>query len=397
MRASLQSGARGSSEPRSFLQRLLLALGTDPDVAEAVVGDLTEEYAVRRAQRGDAVAWLWLLHEALRSLPPFLWSAIRHGTPAVRARLAAAVAGCALAITIVVVALLSRDGPPSRLVANAGNGVDGIVVNNLRPVRLEMHALDKRGRRVSSHGVQFRWASGVPATISPAGVLTCTHDGDVTVRASLGAVVTDVGVMCRRVREMYASSWIDLVAGDSARPLPYVALGVDGSPVTELRGQATIVDSSVATLAGAGIRPRAVGRTHVRLDIGDRGTQILVTVHEPVRTFDALRDDQRYVAVPVHLARGDTLRWALPREAFWLAYLPRHQGDAPPTIILDGVISCAPGDALHQYLTPMDEPRMYCVVYSAGAGVTLAHGSAGAPEVDGSLIFQRVDEWRRPQ
>jgi hypothetical protein len=397
MRSVTHFDAGGSHKHAPLPERFLLALGTDPAVAEAVIGDLTEEYASRRARRGDTIARAWLLHEVVRSFPSFLWTAIRHGTPAVRVRIAGVVAGVALVITAVAFSLLSRSGPPARLVTDVADGTDGIIVNNVDPVQLEVRALDAHGRRVSSQGLRFQWASGIPALISPAGGLTCTHDGDLIVRASLGGVTTDVGVTCRRVRMMYASSWIDLVAGGAARPLPYVAVGVDGQRVQEVRGRAVVLDSSVATVVGTSMRGRAVGRTYVDVFAGDSRAQILVTVHEPVRGLDALREDQRYVAVPMRLAHGDTIRLSLPREAFWLAYLPRRPGDAPPTILLDGQVTCSHGDVIHQYLTPLDEPRMYCTAHARGAVVMLAHGMIGAPVVEGSLLFERVDQWRVPQ
>ena len=286
--------------------------------------------------------------------------------------------------------MLLRDGPPARLVAGIGDSSDGIVVNNMRPVQLTTRVLDTRGHVLGSGAVRYQRMSGAELTLSPQGALTCEQRGDATVRASLGTIITDVDVHCRPVKELRASTWVDLVAGDPPRDLPFVATGVDDRPVLQLRGAARVLDSSVAALEGTTIRPRGIGQTSVSVDVGDRRVRMEVVVHEPVNSFVGLRADQRFVAVPVRLARGDTLHWNLFAGAFWLRYVPRQSGGLPPTIAVNGAISCAPGDGLMAYRLPLEEVATYCIVRPGGATVTLAHGATGAAVIEGSLALDRV-------
>ncbi|HEU4642898.1 MAG TPA: hypothetical protein VFS44_10635 [Gemmatimonadaceae bacterium] len=382
-----------ASRPASPAENLLRALGADPSFVEAVLGDLAEEYALRAARDGGAAARWWYACETLRSAPHFVLSAIRQGDPRARVRLAACGAVVALALTLAVTAVLIRDGAPARLVAGVGDAADGIVINNLLPVQLPVRVLDAAGHALATDSVRYRWESGARVSVSASGVVTCTERGDAMVRASLGPIATDVEVRCRPVRQIDASTWISLVAGEPARHLPFEAIGLDGRPVMQLRGEARVLDSAVAALDGASIRPRAVGETAVVVKIGDRGARIRVLVHEPVNTFAGLRPDQRLVAVPVRLARGDTVHWALPNDGvFWLKYVTRRPGEPPPTITLDGPVGCFRGDGGRVYRLPIDEYGTYCVAHGAGVSVTVAHGRVGAPVVDGWLALERVEQ-----
>ncbi|MEO8335524.1 MAG: hypothetical protein ABI664_11160 [bacterium] len=374
----------------SLIEHCLQALGADPAFTDAVFGDLAEEYAGRAMRQGVVAARMHYASNIFRSAPYLMASAIRQGGTRARIRVGASVAMLALLITVGVVALLARAGPPARLVAGVGASAGGIVVNNVKPAQLEMLVLDKSGRQLASREVRYRWASGAPISISANGVVTCTRHGDARVRASLGAIATDFDVWCRPVQEVRAFSWIDFIAGDPPRHLPFVAIGLDGNAVTELRGAASVFDTSVAKLEGSSIRPMAVGRTVVSVDVGDKNALMQVIVHEPVRTFDGLRANQRNVAVPVHLARGDTISWTLPKGVFWLKYLSRRPGEAPPTITVDGDISCSGGNGIRSYLVSLDVFATYCLVRTHGATVILAHGAFGIYVVDGALALERV-------
>ena len=381
--------ARGAS---TVPERFLLALGADPEFIAAVFGDLAEEYARRCVVDGARVAAAWRARELVRSIPHLLRSALRHGGPRAYARLAAAAALIALSLGVLGVAVLTRDGAPARLLAGPAGALDGIVVNKTRPVQLQMQVLDNAGHTLNADSVRFEWVSGAPLAISPLGVLACSGRGDATVRASLGAISTLVDVHCRPVREIRATTWIDFLAGDTMpRHLPFVAIGVDGLPVTELRGAARVFDASVATLEGASVRPKAAGQTAVVIEVGEQEARMMVVVHEVVRTFDHLRDDQRNVARRVRLARGDTVQWALPNGSFWLKYLPRHAGDAPPTITVAGEIGCSPGDGIRVYRMSLGEYGTYCFVQRGGsASVVVAHGATGAEWVEGTMAIERV-------
>src|SRR5688500_2790744 len=116
------------------------------------------------------------------------------------------------------------DGAPARVVVG---GADTVVVHNVRPVRLPVRVLDARGRALADSGVRFRWAAGVEVPVSERGVLTCTRSGDVTLRATLGAIVTDVLVRCRPVREVRSSMMVNLVLGEPGEELLFDAVGTD--------------------------------------------------------------------------------------------------------------------------------------------------------------------------
>jgi hypothetical protein len=175
--------------------------------------------------------------------------------------------------------------------------------------------------------------------------------------------------------------------GDEARHLPFEAIGIDGERVTQLRGQVRVLDSAVATLEQASIRPRAVGETHVLVQVGNRTARIRIFVHEQVRGFTGLRNEQRLVAIPVVLRQGDTTHCELPDGNFWLKYIPGHLGEVPPTITLSGHVGCSPV-GWSAYLMAL-EHRRYCVRQPGRATVTVAHGRTGAPAVEGWLALER--------
>ncbi|MEP7380327.1 MAG: hypothetical protein ABI910_01505 [Gemmatimonadota bacterium] len=373
-------------------ERLLVALGADPDFIDGVFGDFAEEYAVRLAHDGAPSAAAWRAWELVRSMPHLLLCALRHGGPRAYLRVGALLTIVMLPLAVVVVAILTRDGAPATLDAGLHQAGNGFVVNNLRPVQLQMRVRDKAGHALPSDSVRFAWASGSPLTISPLGILTCRERANATVRASLGSISTIVDVRCRPVQEIRATTWIDFIEGDTTtRHLPFEAIGNDGRPVMELRGAVRIFDTDVAALEGANIRAKAVGQTFVVVEIGEQEAQMMVVVHQRVRTFEQLRDDQRYVARAVRLAHGDTVHWAVPHGTFWLKYLPRRAGEAPPTITVVGSIGCTPGDGIHVRRMPLGEFGTYCLVQRTGdISVTLAHGMSGAEWVEGTLAIERV-------
>jgi hypothetical protein len=384
--------ARTDAERVHVASRLELGLrylGVDPILAEQVLGDLAEAYDEDVASNGRAAASYRYAVDLCRSAPHLGWSALRDSGPRERARLAACAGGLALMGTLVMTASDMRDGPPARLLTNPGGAADGIVVNNMRPVQLPVQVVDAKGRRLQKPTVGYRWTSGAPLTLSPSGVITCSENGDAVVRAAAGNIATSLTVHCRPVSRLETNTWITLLLPGVPQDLPFTAFGQDDRPVTELHGTVRVRDSTVATLSGSTIRPLAPGETNVVLSVGDHAATIRVLVHERVRAFTGLRPDQRFVAVAVHLARGDTVRYALPMGIYWLKYIPRRLGDAPPTIIAD--VTCGPGYGMSVYRLPLDEYATYCALNTDGK-VTLAHGVRGAAFVDGTLAVERVVE-----
>jgi hypothetical protein len=347
--------SEASTAAPSVTERLLRAVGVEPTLVDCVFGDLAEERAERAERYGRALAGLWCVEQVVRSTPHLLVSAYRFGGPAARARLCAALGVIALATAGVGAAIALRDGPPARIIPDLANAADGIIVNNVKPVQLPMRVVDKRGRRLESQPVHYAWASGARIAVSPTGEVRCGFAGDAVVRASSGAASTDVFVRCRPVRNIDHSNWVDLLEGAPPTALPFTAIGLNGEPVLQLRGAVRVEDSSVVSYDGSVLRPRKVGHTVVSVEVGDRRVAMSVIVHETVQSFASLRPDQRNVAIPVHLTRGDTVHWVLPPGLFWLKYLPHRASDTPPTITVEGNIACSTGDGIHVYRMPMEE------------------------------------------
>jgi hypothetical protein len=296
-----------------------------------------------------------------------------------------------IALFILATFALSRRGPPARITFDDAS--DTLIVNNLRAVRLPARVLDARGRVLEAQTLHYERVSGAPIPVSPNGVLTCVERGDTEVRASLGAIAASIVVQCRPVRAVESSSWINLIAGDSAVELPFTAIGIDGRPVMQIRGAVKVSDSTVATLEKMNIRPRGRGETVATVRIGDQEARIRVLVHEQVDAFTRLRPDQRLVATSVHLARGDTVRLSLPAGALWIKYLPRRVGEPPPSMDLGVIGACSPGgDGLHQYRLPPNEyGTSYCLVDRGPSIIVVAHGQAGLPVVEGWLALERAE------
>src|SRR5258705_3422592 len=116
-----------------------------------------------------------------------------------------------LACVLVLFALAGCKGRPARLVAGLS---DTIIVNNVLPMRMPMHVFDAAGHVLPDTGVRFQWTSGAPLPGSSRGLVTCTHAGDATLRASLSALVTPVLVRCPSVRDVVRWRILNLLGGD---------------------------------------------------------------------------------------------------------------------------------------------------------------------------------------
>lgn len=182
----------------TWVEHMLHSLGAHPSFADAVLGDMAEERARRAAEDGAGAARWWYACEAFRSAPHLLWNAALHGGFHGRVRAAALLAAAACAPIVFLL-----NGPPTCLVVD-GDVAEGIVVNSVRPIQLSTRALDATGHVLEANGVRYEWASGVPLSVSPTGVVTCTRPGDAAVRASLGAMVTSVRIRCRPAYDVRA-------------------------------------------------------------------------------------------------------------------------------------------------------------------------------------------------
>jgi hypothetical protein len=392
MRASLPSRAdyrlqrRGQGEHVSKTERLLCALGADPGFVQALLGDLAEERAARSADHGARSARCWYVREALRSSPYLVASAARGASWRRRATALLCLGVLAFAVTFAVRRILANGGAPAQLLANGGGG-DGAVINNVRPVRLSTQVLDSAGHVLPDTGVRYRWLSGTPLGVTSRGVATCTQAGDAVVGASLGQLSTQLVLMCRPVHRVNASAEVNLVVGDSAG-VPFLAYDAKGSIVSLLRGELSVEDSSVATLAVAAddtrfVRARAPGFTILDVHIGDRIASAGVHVYERASSLEGIRPGQS-LAVPVELRGGDMREWHLPagRETYNVTMLANGEPLHPPRLAIAGANCVQHGTA-----------SFMCVALQ-GASLFVFHAREGdqTRAAGGTLLV-----WRHPQ
>jgi hypothetical protein len=406
---SRQPWVRNAPKTKTALvtERALLALGGDAIFITDLLGDLSEEYTHRAAHDGVPAARFWYLREMVRSTPHLVWNAVRHGTPSARARLGATILAVVVTFSILTVAWLARNGPPASLFVAGGIDSDGIVVNNLGPVQLSMLVLDARGHRLARTEVRYQRISGVPVQVSTRGVIKCAQRGDAIVRASLVPLHRDFVIHCEPVRKIRDAGWGNFVVGGPAGMLTVDAIGLDGQPVMRIGARLRVEDSTVATLDSIGrLRPLRPGQTWIDIEIGDRRAGAFVTVYEPVRTFEGLRPDQRWIVAPIRLARGASIRWPLPTGVFYLTF-SADSSEAPPTrgfvglgssssptvqspinMSVAGLIMC----------TRMSESQpgvlgAHCLARAPGATLILTYSGPGGPnEIVGSLALERQDQ-----
>jgi len=209
--------------------------------------------------------------------------------------------------TVALVVLAACKGPPARLIASIA---DTVIVNSVLPVQLPMHVLDAAGHVLPDTGVRFQWTSGAPIPVSNHGVVTCTHGGDATLRASLGPLVTPVVVRCRPVRDVLGGGELTFVLGDPPQDLSFAPVDSAGRPVTLFTARVSY-DSTIVSVEGWRVHARAPGRTGVWISIGDSSAYWWVSVYERASTVEGIRPGQ-HLAVPVRLAGGEMRRLQLP-------------------------------------------------------------------------------------
>jgi len=388
-------------------ERALLALGGDPAFITDLLGDLSEEYTYRAAHDGVYAARLWYVREVVRSTPHLVWNAIRHGAPAARARLAGSILAVVVTLSVLTLAWLTRNGPPASIVVGGGIDSDGIVVNNLGPVQLSMLVFDARGHRLERTDVHYQRVTGAPIQVSTRGVIKCTRRGDAIVRASLVPLHRDFVIHCEPVRKIRDAGWGNFVVGGPAGMLAVDAIGLDGQPVTRIGARLRVEDSTVATLDSSGrLRPLRPGQTWIDIEIGDRREGSLVTVYEPVRTFEGLRPDQRWLVAPIRLARGASIRWPLPTGVFFLTFSPDSSeippargfvglGSSPSPIVQSPVNMTVAGLIMCTRMS-QSEPGVlgaYCLARAPGATLILTYSGPGGPnEIVGSLALERQEQ-----
>ena len=246
-----------------------------------------------------------------------------------------------------------------------------------------MRVLDARGHSLDSKSVRYEWMSGDPLSVSPTGVTKCTRAGDANIRASVGNIASRVLVQCRPVQSVRFSMMVNLVVGDPPEDVAFEAKGPDGKPVSLLRGQITIDDSSIVAVDGMRIRGRVPGVTDVTLRIGDREAGMTVHVYEPAQTPERIQPGQ-HLAVPVLVADGEMRQWRLPAapELYYVAMLSKPDNEQMPGLAVAGA-NCERGLAASSF---------FCLArHDASVIAYYPQHVASAKMLDGTLLV-----WRQP-
>jgi hypothetical protein len=215
----------------------------------------------------------------------------------------------------------------------------------------------------------------------------CETRSDAVVRAKFETLAIEFVLRCRPVKWIEAPTWLDLVAGDSARDLAFTARGPDGRVVTELRGSINVPNASIVAAQGTTIRPKQSGATVAIVEIGDAKTLIPIMVYRRVKSFVGNPPREDLLAMHVKLARGDTVELPMPKAAFWVTYVPSVRGAAPPTIELRGDGSCTTGNGVRIRRIEEDQYAKYCLT-GTGARMMIAHGASGADTVTGTVALR---------
>jgi hypothetical protein len=208
---------------------------------------------------------------------------------------------------VALLALAACKGSPARLVAGLA---DTVVVNNVVPMQMPMHVFDAAGHPLPDTGIRFERVSGAAIPVSNRGVMKCTQAGDVTLRASLGPLVTSFLVRCRPVADILGARSLNLLVGDSSYVLTFAPVDSAGRRVT-LFTMGIDFDSAVVRLDGWRLHARAPGQTNINMYIGDSWTSWFVRVYERASTVEGIRPGQG-LAIPVHVAGGEMLSVQLP-------------------------------------------------------------------------------------
>lgn len=299
---------KAATYSQSIVERLLRAIGADPRLTEEMFGDLAEEYALRATWNGIAAARWWYGCEVLRSAPHFLRSWSRYASRYERARLTAVLGGLAFTSLVILIVLLTRNGPPTHISAGTA---DVVIVNNEKTVQLPVQVFDAAGHLLKNNGLRFKRIAGAPIPISGSGRVTCKERGDADVRVSLGLLSRDIVLRCRPIRELLIGFGFEFVAGDLPTKLRISAVGPDGMPVELIALSAQVQDSDVASLDGPELQPKAPGRTEISFWAGDQWMSSDIIVYKRGSSPGALRVGEGFASV-VKLRGGDVQRWSVP-------------------------------------------------------------------------------------
>jgi len=291
------------------------------------------------------------------------------------------------ALAVAMAAAAACRSEPARITAGAS---DTILINNRNPIRIPLRVLDAKGQPLADDGVRFERIGGDDLPVTAEGAVSCLRAGDLSVRASLGALAADLRIQCRPVQTVGVEGPVNLVLGDSARELPIVALGPDGLPVRHVNVTVVVRDTSVARMEGSRLRTLNSGATMVDVVAGDADGSASVKVYDPVTTLEGLRKDQEHVSVRVRLPGRWKRSWPVPEGDYMLWILPYEYEGRGLQVRMEGAV-CEPQDPMPRSGGFANPPKAVCRA-KAGASIVVFHPSTSrpAPAIDGTLLLRQL-------
>jgi hypothetical protein len=271
------------------------------------------------------------------------------------------------------------NGPPARLV---GGSSDTVIINNRREVRIPTRVLDRAGHTLPDSGVRYRLIAGNQIVVSSTGMVTCLRSADATVQASLGTLATTMLVRCRPVKTVYIDGPIQFLLPDTAQELPLRVADLDGNEVSLLSGRTDIIDTTVATIDGIRVIPKAPGATVAGARFGNESAGVGVHVYEKVSSLDALQQGKKFVGVSLRLAGGEIKTWELPPGSWMLTMLPESDEVNGLRLRIEGA-SCSPLQLTRRRVGCFVKTTGRVIVYNPSTSVT-------ATTLTGALLVRPI-------
>jgi len=286
---------------------------------------------------------------------------------------------CLLTVLSVAAACSESDGPPVRLV---GGSSDTVIINNRAETRIPLRVLDAHGHVLPDSGVRYRLIAGDNIAVSPTGRIKCLHSADVTVHASLGGLASTMLVRCRPVNRVQIDGPMQFLLPDTAQEMPLRVLDLEGNEVSLLNGTADIIDTTIATIDGIRVIPKAPGVTVAGVRFGNVSAGVGVHVYQKVSSLDVLQQGMKFVGVSLRLAGGETKTWKLPSGSWMLTMLPEADEVNGVRLRIEGA-NCSP--------LQLTRRRYGCFVKTAGKVIVFNPStSSTAPELSGVLLVRPV-------
>lgn len=285
----------------------------------------------------------------------------------------------ALILLAVSAACREANGPPVRLI---GGSSDTVIINSRREVQLPMRVLDARGHSLPDSLVRYVLITGDEVSVSSNGLVRCLHSADATVKAELGSIATTLSVRCRPVKKVYIEGPLQFLLPDSAKEMPLRVVDLDGNDVGLLSGKTDILDTTVATIDGIRVIPKAPGVTVAGVRFGNESAGVGVHVYETVGGLDALQRGTKFVGVPLRLAGAEMKSWTLPPGSWMLTMLPESDEANGIQLRIEGA-TCSP--------LQLTRRRLGCFVKTV-AKVTVYNPAtlATSPELSGVLLVRPI-------